>query len=84
MLGSKSLGEARRRATKILSDAMRCPRCQSLLGHLFDRLGSTLFLDDDPVALECAFDPADRDEFAPRVLAACIVLSGRPRVAAFA
>lgn len=82
VLGSRTLGDARRRATKVLSDALRCPRCQKLLGHVFDNLGSTLFLDDDPAALECAFDPGERDPFASRVLAACIVLSGRPRVAA--
>ena len=80
LLGSKSLGAARRRASKVLSDALCCPRCQKLLGHVFDKLGSTLFLDDDPAALECAFDPSERDAFAARVLAACIVLSGRPRV----
>lgn len=82
LLGSKSLTDARRRASKVLSDAMRCPRCQQLLGHVFDRLGSTLFLDDDPRALECAFEPGERDAFAARVLAACIVLSGRQRVEA--
>jgi hypothetical protein len=83
LLGSKSLADARRRASKVLSDALRCPQCQQLLGHLFDRIGSTLFLDDDPRALECAFDRSERDAFAPRVLAACIVLSGRPRIAAY-
>jgi hypothetical protein len=81
-LNSKTLGEARRRASQVLSDALRCPRCQKLLGHVFDRLGSTLFLDDDPRQLECAFDQGDRDEFSARVLAACIVLSGRARVEA--
>lgn len=80
VLGAKTLGAARRRASKVLSDALRCPRCQKLLGHVFDNLGSTLFLDDDPAALECSFDPSERDAFAARVLAACIVLSGRARV----
>jgi len=82
VLGAKNLAEARRHASKVLSDALRCPRCQKLLGHVFDNLGSTLFLDDDPAALECAFDPGERDPFASKVLAACIVLSGRPRVLA--
>jgi hypothetical protein len=82
VLGTKNLAEARRRASKVLSDALRCPQCQKLLGHLFDNLGSTLFLNDDPALLACAFDPSERDPFAPKVLAACIVLSGRPRVVA--
>jgi hypothetical protein len=81
VLGVSSLGQARRRATQVLSDALRCPCCQGLLAHLFDRVGSTLFLDDDPSALACAFEPNERDDSAMRVLAACIVLSGRPRVA---
>ncbi len=82
VLGSATFTEARDRATQVLANALRCPRCQKLLGHVFDNLGSTLFLDDDPVALACAFDPGERDPFAARVLAACIVLSGRARVLA--
>jgi hypothetical protein len=79
-LDAKTLSGARRHAGRVLSDALRCPCCQQLLGHVFDRLGSTLFLDDDPEQLQCAFEVEERDMFAPRVLAACIVLSGRPRI----
>jgi hypothetical protein len=80
VLGVSGLGQARRRATQVLSDALRCPCCQGLLAHLFDRVGSTLFLDDDPFALACAFEPSERDDASVRVLAACVVLSGRPRI----
>jgi len=80
VLGVKSLSQAKKRATQVLSDALRCPCCQGLLAHLFDRVGSTLFLDDDPSALERCFEPGERDDSAARVLAACIVLSGRARV----
>lgn len=79
-LDAKTLSGARRHAGEVLSDALRCPCCQKLLGHVFDRLGSTLFLDDDPEQLQHAFENEERDLFAPRVLAACIVLSGRPRI----
>ena len=51
------------------------------MAHLFDRLGSTLFLDDDPEQLARAFDEDERDVFTPRVRAARIVLSGRERMA---
>lgn len=80
MLGARSLPEARREAAHTLKHARRCECCKSLLDHLFDRLGSTLFLDDDPEELAQAFEEAERDRFSPRVLAACIVLGGRARV----
>jgi hypothetical protein len=80
MLGARSLSEARREAAQALKHARSCDCCRSLLDHLFDRLGSTLFLDDDPQELAQAFEETERDRFCPRVLAACIVLRGRARV----
>jgi hypothetical protein len=59
---------------------MECDRCRGLLGHFFDRLGSTLFLDDDPDVLAQAFDPRECDRDGPRVIAARIVLTGRERI----
>jgi hypothetical protein len=47
---------------------------------MFDQIGSTLFIDDDPEQLILAFDPAERDPDTLRTLAACIVLTGRPRL----
>lgn len=81
LLDARGLADARHRAEHVLESARRCSCCSSLLAHLFDRLGSTLFLDDDPVALSRAFEEAERDSDSARVLAACIVLSGRERVA---
>jgi hypothetical protein len=74
-----SLREARRRAARVLTKAQRCPRCRTLLDHVFDCLGSTLFIDDDPHALMSAFKPTECDQFSEKVLAALIVLNGRPR-----
>ncbi|PTL84928.1 hypothetical protein [Vitiosangium sp. GDMCC 1.1324] len=81
LLGAGGLADARHRAEHVLESARRCTCCRELLAHMFDRLGSTLFLDDDPAALARAFEDAERDAFSVRVLAACIVLSGRERVA---
>jgi len=47
---------------------------------MFERIGSTLFIDDDPEELILAFDPAETDGDALRTLAACIVLTGRSRL----
>lgn len=76
-----SFSVARRRADGVLAKARRCPRCRALLAHVFECVGSTLFLDDDPHALIGSFQPAERDQFSERVLAALIVLQGRPRSA---
>lgn len=84
LLGVERLAEARTRAEHALKDARRCSCCKGVLEHVYDRLGSTLFLDDDPEQLARAFDDDERDAFTARVLAACIVLSGRERVAAMA
>jgi hypothetical protein len=82
VLDVERLPEARWEAEQVLAGARRCRYCSSLLAHIFDRIGSTLFLDDDPDALVEAFDVSERDRFSRRVLAACIVLMGRPREAA--
>ncbi|NBD09677.1 MULTISPECIES: hypothetical protein [Corallococcus] len=81
MLGARGLGDARRRAGRALEKAWRCTCCRGLLAHVFERVGSTLFLDDDPEVLAQAFDDSERDGFSARVLAACIVMVGRERVA---
>lgn len=78
-LSVASLRDARRRADKVLEDAKRCQRCRNLLDHVFECLGSTLFIDDDPHELLSAFKPTERDQFSEQVLAALIVLNGRPR-----
>ncbi|RKH27356.1 hypothetical protein D7Y13_24885 [Corallococcus praedator] len=81
MLGAEGLVDARRRAGQALERAWRCTCCRSLLAHVFERVGSTLFLDDDPEVLVQAFEDSERDRFSARVLAACIVMVGRERVA---
>jgi hypothetical protein len=78
-LSAASLPEARHRADQVLANAKRCQRCKTLLDHVFDCLGSTLFLDDDPHALVSAFKPTECDKFSEQVLAALIVRHGRPR-----
>jgi hypothetical protein len=80
MLNATTLTNARRAARRELSAAKRCPRCASLLRHMFDRMGSDVFLEDDPNALAQAFESCDCDESTPRVLAAYVVLKGRHRV----
>jgi len=69
-----------RSARAVLRDATSCPRCSRALAHLYDRLGSTLFRDDDPHALIRAFHPEERNSCTLQVIAACIVLHGRDRV----
>jgi len=73
--------EARARARNVLERAHRCPCCQSLLDHVFERIGSTFFTDDDPRTLANAFPENERDNDSSEVLAALIVLEGRRRVA---
>ncbi len=77
---AKTFWEAAGSACAFLRSAEMCPRCSRALAHLYDRLGSTLFRDDDPHALIGAFDPEDRNSCTLQVLAACIVLNGRDRI----
>jgi hypothetical protein len=79
LLGAERWGEARLRAVAALAAAFRCPCCSRLLSHLRERIGSTLFVDDDPESLAQAFMADERDHDSARVLAACIVLAGRER-----
>ena len=72
--------EAAPLARSLYASADHCPRCRSLLAHRFERLGSSLFRDEDPRSLASAFDSADRDGCTVRLLAACIILFGRERV----
>ena len=81
-LEANTLTEARREARRVLGQARRCKRCVGLLEHVFERIGSTLFIDDDPAVLMSAFPPAECDGFTRRVLAALIVLNGRQRISA--
>lgn len=80
-LGAQGLEDARRQGARALEKAWRCTCCRSLLAHVFERVGSTLFLDDDPELLAQSFEDSERDRFSTRVLAACIVMVGRERVA---
>jgi hypothetical protein len=80
LLGARDFREAWQLAERELERARKCGCCATLLAHVYDRLGSDLFLDDDPGTLVRAFDASDRDPFSERVLAARIVTSGRMRV----
>ena len=68
---------ARQLALGVYLEAQHCEHCRRILAERFDRLGSTLFSDDDPRDLAACFDGADACTI--RLLAACIVLFGRPR-----
>ena len=71
--------EAKPLARAVYLGARHCVRCRRVLTERFDRLGSTLFRDDDPYELACCFDAADGDVDTVRLLAACIVLFARNR-----
>lgn len=76
-----TIAEARPLAEAFLTRvSTTCSRCARVLSQLADRVGSTLFYDDDPRALAQLFDLADRDACTLRLLAACIVCHGRARV----
>ncbi len=77
---SSLLEEGRRAAWQELAAAARCGCCGSLVDHVFQRVGSTLFLDEDPLLLLEMFSEAERAFITPRVIAACILLTGRERV----
>jgi len=76
-LDAPRLGVAKRLALAAYQDALHCERCRRVLAERFDRLGSTLFSDDDPRELAACFDAPDACTV--RLLAACIVLFGRSR-----
>lgn len=76
---SSWLTAARRAAIRELSCVSLCGCCDSLLHHVQQRLGSTLFLDEDPTRLLDSFPLVERAFITPRVLAACILLTGRER-----
>ncbi|MBS2032134.1 MAG: hypothetical protein JST54_29820 [Deltaproteobacteria bacterium] len=80
VLGASDLPRARAIAQRELERASNCLSCSQVLKEVFERVGSTLFLDDSPELLAQAFPPAERDGFTARVLAAYIVLFGRERV----
>jgi hypothetical protein len=69
--------EARSLALAAYLEARHCVHCCRVIEQRFDRLGSTLFRDDDPYELARCFDGADACTV--RLLAACIVLFGRDR-----
>jgi len=80
VLGANDLRRARALAQREFERASSCLSCSRMLADVFDRVGSTLFLDDSPKLLAEAFPPSERDGFTARVLAAYIVLFGRERV----
>lgn len=79
----EELSWAIRAARVELACAPRCRCCPDLLGHLRLRVGSTLFLDDDPAQLALAFPTDERAAYSPRLLAACVLVHGRRRVSVF-
>src|SRR5215813_2006176 len=71
--------EAQGPARAFLSSVQYCQRCTRAYTRMHDALGTTLFRDDDPVALMRAFEAEDRNPCTAQVVAACIVLYGRDR-----
>lgn len=80
---ARRLHAARRAAVRELGRASGCGCGESLLHHVHRRLGSTLFFDDDPQSLLQAFSAAEQVFITQRVLAACIVLTGKERIALY-
>lgn len=75
-LDASSWNEARLIAEQELQQAAACDCCPSLHDHVTARVGSVLFLDDDPRRLMAMFHD---DSVTLRQLAAVIVAYGRPR-----
>jgi hypothetical protein len=82
-LGARSPVDAHREAEHELERALPCGCCTSPRQHLAKHLGSTLFLDDNPAALQRALPRAEHAHWTERLLAACILLWGRPRLTLF-
>jgi hypothetical protein len=80
-LGANSLPGARVAAEQELANSLPCGCCLTARIHLTQYFGSTLFLDDDPRQLQLAVPVAARRRWTTRLIAACIVLYGRERVA---
>ena len=77
ILEASDLAEGRLIARLEVERAPPCGCCASLHAHVVDRLGSVLFLDDDPRQLARSFSGGVPSL---RQLAAAIVLYGRPRL----
>lgn len=73
------LRAAQRAARLELQEARGCGCCAGPFEHLSACLGSTVFLDEDPRRLWAGLTPQDRSVVSLRVLAAYVVLVGRPR-----
>ena len=79
VLGASDLPRARDRAAGARA-ASNCLSCSEMLKDVFERVGSTLFLDDSPGSSRRRFLRPSATSFTARVLAAYIVLFGRERV----
>jgi hypothetical protein len=82
-LDARSPAEGRIDAERELARARPCGCCLTPRIHLTKWVGSTLFLDDDPAALLRAIPRGERASWTTRLVAACIVLYGRPRITLF-
>lgn len=76
---ARTLEQARGAALPLLGGPPACVCCPDVLGHVRCRIGSTLFLDDDPQQLWSMFPVLERERFSPELLAACILVVGRER-----
>jgi hypothetical protein len=82
-LGASSPSQARADAERELARARPCRCCLTPRIHLTKYVGSTLFLDDDPAELQRAIPRAEHSSWTQRLVAACIILYGRPRLTLF-